>query len=77
MIIEQKEVPHTLLKAIKGVKSKVIRKQLAGCGQAWLLEHQHEFLSSFLCIVETRFLYMVEMAKGLNITLDDLASLCR
>ena len=72
-------------KATGKATSKVVKRRLAGRNQAWLLERQHHFLLGFHCIVKARLSCMIEAclpcvvgtAKGLVVTLDNLASLCR
>ena len=39
VMVKQKRVSHTLWKATGGAISKVVRKQLTGRSQAWILEH--------------------------------------
>ena len=69
-----KGVPHTLWKATGGVISKVVRKRLTGRSQVLLSGYQYQLLPGFLC-VKARLSYVVEMAKGLDVTLNDPAGL--
>ena len=54
---------------------EVMKKGLAECGQAWLLRCQHQLLQGILFIVEAHLYFLVEIAEGLDITLDDAAGL--
>ena len=78
-------VPHALWKATGGATSEVVRRRLAGRGQAWLSGRQHQLLpglpcvveARLPCVVEARLPYVVETAEGLDVTLDDPAGLRR
>ena len=78
-------VPHALWKATGGATSEVVRRRLAGRGQAWLSGRQHQLLpglpcvveARLPCVVEARLPCVVETAEGLDVTLDDPAGLRR
>ena len=65
--------------------SKMLKRQLAEHGQAWLSKHQYQLLPGLFCVVKARLLYVVETrlscvvktAEGLDVTLDNLAGLRR
>ena len=74
VIVEREGVLHALWKSIGGATSEVVRRRLAGRGQAWLSGRQHQLLS-LSYVVEARLPCVVETAEGLDVTLDDPASL--
>ena len=47
-------VPHALWKATGGATSEVVRRRLAGRGQAWLSGRQHQLLPGLPCVVKAR-----------------------
>ena len=69
-------VLHALWKTTRGATSEVVRRQLAGRNQAWLLGRQHQLLLPS-CVVEARLPCMEETIEGLNVTLNDPAGLCK
>ena len=81
VVVEQEECPHALQRKATGggAMSKVVRRRLAGRGQAWPLGRQHQLLpgppggrvtsQQMSCGNNAR-------VKGLDVTLDDPADLC-
>ena len=47
-------VPHALWKATGGATSEVVRRRLAGRGQAWLSGRQHQLLLGLPCVAKAR-----------------------
>ena len=78
VVVKREEYPHALQRKAteKGVMSKVVKRQLAGRGQAWLLGRQHQLLPGrpsgpyivISCGNNTR-------VEGLDVTLNDPAGL--
>ena len=80
VVVEREEYPHALQRKATGggATSKVVRRRLAGRGQAWLLGRQHQLLpghpggritsQQMSCGNNAR-------VEDLDVTLDNLASL--
>ena len=81
VMVEQEKCPHALQRKATGVGAtrKVVRRRLAGRGQAFLLGRQHQLLpGSFGGRVTSQQMFCGNNVRleGLDVTLDDPADLC-